>query len=134
MNGVEAVDKDAVDERVDRAQNRIRAARRSRSSFATATGFAAKHAILFRRKHNVEPAPLSRRAGLSERDFAAGDGNPLSHRVSAVAQARLLDYASEAMHDSAFGLHLAAQADPKDAGIFFYVASGANISNISARR
>ena len=29
------------------------------------------------------------------------------------------------MNDSAFGLHLAEQADPRDAGIYFYVASAA---------
>ena len=29
------------------------------------------------------------------------------------------------MDDSAFGLHLAEQANPRDVGILFYVASGA---------
>jgi AraC-like DNA-binding protein len=45
--------------------------------------------------------------------------------MSAHGQARFLDYAAEALHDSVFGLHLAQQTDPRDAGIFFYVASGA---------
>ena len=35
----------------------------------TATGFAARQAIAVLRKHNIEVAPLLRRAGLSERDF-----------------------------------------------------------------
>jgi len=91
----------------------------------TATGFAAKQAIAFLRKHNVEPAIIAMRGAVRAR-LCAGNGNPLSHRVSAVAQAKLLEYAAEAMCDSAFGLHLAAQTDPKDAGIFFYVASGAS--------
>jgi hypothetical protein len=56
---------------------------------------------------------------------AKGDSSPVHHRVSAVGQAKFLDYAAEAMDDSAFGLHLAEQADPRDAGILFYVASGA---------
>jgi AraC-like DNA-binding protein len=42
-----------------------------------------------------------------------------------VGQARFLDYVAEALDDSAFGLHLAEQTDPHDAGILFYVASGA---------
>ena len=45
--------------------------------------------------------------------------------MSALAQAKVLDFAAEATEDSAFGLHLALQADPRDAGIFFYIASGA---------
>jgi AraC-like DNA-binding protein len=89
------------------------------------TGFAARQAISALRKHNIATAPLLRRAGLSEYEFAAGDGDPLRHRLSAVGQAKFLDYAAEAMEDSAFGLHLAEQADPRDAGILFYVASGA---------
>ena len=91
----------------------------------TVTGFAARQAIAALRKHNIATAPLLRGAGLSEYDFARHDSSPLHHRVSAVGQARFLDYAAEAMDDSAFGLHLAEQADPRDAGIIFYVASGA---------
>jgi AraC-type transcriptional regulator len=53
------------------------------------------------------------------------DGNPTSHRVAAIAQVKFLDYAAEAMNDSAFGLHLVEQTDPRDAGIYFYVASAA---------
>ena len=45
--------------------------------------------------------------------------------MSAEAQAKFLDYAAEALDDSAFGLHLAEMTDPRDAGILFYVASGA---------
>src|SRR5215471_20494525 len=89
------------------------------------TGFAAKQAIAVLRKHNIPTAVLLHRAGLSEQEFAAGDVSSLHHRVSAVGQAKFLDYAAEAMDDSAFGLHLAEQADPRDAGILFYVASGA---------
>ena len=91
----------------------------------TVTGFAARQAISALRKNNIATAPLLQRAGLSEYDLAAGGSNPLNHRVSAVGQARFLDYAAEAMDDSAFGLHLAEQADPRDAGILFYVMSSA---------
>jgi hypothetical protein len=93
----------------------------------TVTGFAVVQAVAMLRKHNIAVAPLLRAAGLSEPDFgrAAGDQSMTSHRVSAQAQAKFLGYAAEAMDDSAFGLHLAEQADPRDVGILFYVASGA---------
>jgi hypothetical protein len=93
----------------------------------TVTGFAARQAIALLRKRNIAIAPLLRRAGLSEHDFlkSADDGNSSNRRLSAAAQSKLLDYAAEATDDSAFGLHLAQQADPRDAGILFYVASGA---------
>jgi AraC-like DNA-binding protein len=94
------------------------------SALPTVTGFAAKQAIAALRKRGVASAPLLRRAGLSERDLAAEGGSPIG-RVSAQAQAKFLDHAAEAMDDSAFGLHLAEQSDPREAGIFFYVASGA---------
>lgn len=46
---------------------------------------------------------------------------------------RLLDWAAEAIEDAAFGLHLAQRADPRDAGIFIYVASAAeNLSEALA--
>jgi AraC-like DNA-binding protein len=91
----------------------------------TVTGFAAKQVVAALRKRGVVTAPLLHRAGLSGNDFEAGGGSTVDHRVSAEAQAKLLDYAADALADSAFGLHLAEQSDPRDAGIFFYVASGA---------
>lgn len=91
----------------------------------TVTGFAARQAIAALRKRSVAIAPLLRRAGLSEGDLLAPEGNSSDHRISAVGQAKLLDYAAEAMDDSAFGLHLAQLTDPRDAGILFYIASGA---------
>jgi hypothetical protein len=45
--------------------------------------------------------------------------------MSAASQAKLLDCAAEAVRDSAFGLHLAEHSDPRDAGILFFVTSGA---------
>jgi hypothetical protein len=90
----------------------------------TVMGFA-KQAIVALRKRGVATASLLQRAGLSEQEFAASDGSPVGHRVSAEAQAKLLDYAAEVVGDSAFGLQLAEQSDTRDAGIFFYVASGA---------
>ena len=95
----------------------------SRHGLPTAMGFAAKNAIDALRRRNVATAPVLRAAGISERDLAAS--GPLHHRISAAGQSRLLDCAAEAIEDAAFGLHLAEQADPRDAGIIFYAMSAA---------
>jgi hypothetical protein len=86
----------------------------------SATGFAARQAIAAFPKHNISVATLLRRVGLSERDF-----DNRQHRISAAAQGNLLEYAAEATDDSAFGLHLAQQSNPREAGLLFYVASAA---------
>ena len=101
----------------------------TRRVLPTVTGFAAKQAIEVLRHHDVAPAPLLHRARISERDLAADDATPLDHRISAIGQGRFLDYAAEAMDDSAFGLHLAERTNPRDAGILFYIASGAKDIN-----
>jgi AraC-like DNA-binding protein len=86
----------------------------------TVTGFAAKCAIAALQKHSVAVRPLLHRAGLPEHAF-----DDPRHRVSAAAQARFLESAAESMADSAFGLHLAEQANPRGAGMLFYVVSAA---------
>jgi AraC-like DNA-binding protein len=100
----------------------------SRQVLPTATGFAARQAIAALRKHNIALAPLLKRVGLSEREF----DNRL-HRISAAAQVKLLQYAGEALGDTAFGLHLAQHANPREVGLFFYAASAAkNIGEMLA--
>jgi AraC-like DNA-binding protein len=91
------------------------------SPLPSMTGFAARSAISVLRERGVAVAPLLKRAGLSEQDF---DDRP-RRRISSAAQGRFLELAAEATDDSAFGLHLAEETDPRDAGILFYVASGA---------
>jgi AraC-like DNA-binding protein len=91
-----------------------------RELLPSATGFAARQAIAVLRKSNVPVAPLLSRAGISE-----GDIDNRQARVSALAQGKLLEYAAEALGDSEFGLHLAEQANPREAGLLFYVASAA---------
>jgi AraC-like DNA-binding protein len=93
----------------------------------TATGFAAREAIAVLRKHNIATAPLLLRAGLSEHgvERTTEESKDLPQRVSAIGQCKFLDYAAEALDDSAFGLHLAAQIDPRDVGLYFYAGSAA---------
>ena len=42
-----------------------------------------------------------------------------------MAEGKLLEYAAEALGDNEFGLHLAEQANPREEGLLFYVASAA---------
>ena len=88
------------------------------SRLPTATGFAAGHAVAVLRARDIDPAPLLERLGLSEQDFNKGQ-----IRVSADAQARLLEAAAEALHDPALGLHLAKGVNPREMGLLFYVTS-----------
>jgi AraC-like DNA-binding protein len=92
----------------------------ARQVLPTATGFAARQAVAFLRKQNIPEASFLQHADLSERDF-------IKHprRIAAAAQSKLLEYAAEALEDSAFGLHLAQQVNPREAGLLFYVASAA---------
>ena len=91
-----------------------------RELLPSATGFAARQAIAVLRKRNVPIAPLLARASISE-----GDIDNRQARISALAQGKLLEYASEVLGDNEFGLHLAEQANPREAGLLFYVASAA---------
>jgi hypothetical protein len=91
-----------------------------RELLPSATGFAARQAIAVLRDRKVPIAPLLTRAGIPE-----GDIDNRQARISALAQGKLLEYAAEALGDSEFGLHLAEQANPREAGLLFYVASAA---------
>jgi AraC-like DNA-binding protein len=93
----------------------------SRQTLPTVTGIAARLTIAVLKKQNIAVGRLLRRAGLSEHDF---DGH--QQRISAASQGKFLEYAAEAMDDSAFGLHLAEEANPREAGLLFYVTSAAN--------
>lgn len=92
----------------------------SRLALLSATGFAARQAIAVLRKRNVLVASLLERAGILESDI-----EDRQRRISAMAQGKLLEYAAEALGDNEFGLHLAEQANPREAGLLYYVASAA---------
>ena len=93
----------------------------SRIVLPSATGFAARQAIAVLRKHKVPIGPLLNRAGVSEDDI-----DNRHHRISALGQGKLLECAGEALGDHVFGLHLAQQANPREVGLLFYVASAAD--------
>jgi AraC-like DNA-binding protein len=85
---------------------------------ATVSGFAARRVLAILQKRKIDAAPLLRRAGLS--DSIRDDRQ---QRVSALGQARLVEYAAQATADTAFGLHLAQETDPREAGLLFYALS-----------
>lgn len=85
----------------------------------TVNGFAVRCATIALRRRKIATAPLLESARLSEGDFDVGQS-----RINATAQADFLERSAQALNDSAFGLHLAEQADPRDAGVLFYIASG----------
>ncbi len=93
---------------------------KTRHILPTATGFGVKRAIDVLRERHVDPAPLLRNAGLSEHDL-----DDRQERVSSAAQTRFLEQAAEALDDSALGLHIAMETNPREAGLLFYVASAA---------
>ncbi len=60
-----------------------------------------------------------RLSGLSERGF-----DSRQHAIAAAAQFKFFfEYAAEAMDDRAFGLHLAEDANPREAGLLFISAA-----------
>jgi len=93
---------------------------RDEPTLPTVTGFAARRVADELHKRHVAIAPLLQRAGLTNRELA-----DRQYRISAAAQGRLLELASEVLKDDDLGFHLAAQANPRAAGLLFYVASAA---------
>jgi AraC-like DNA-binding protein len=91
-----------------------------RQALPTVTGFAVKCAIATLRQRSADPGPLLSRAGLSEDDL-----NHRQRRLSATAQGEFLQYAALALNDPVFGLHLAEQSNPREAGLLFYAVSAA---------
>jgi AraC-like DNA-binding protein len=85
----------------------------------TVMGFGARRAIAALHKHRVPVAPLLEQAGLAPHDLEN------SQRLPAVGPSKLFEYAAEAINDGAFGLHLAEETDPREAGLLFYIASSA---------
>jgi Arabinose-binding domain of AraC transcription regulator, N-term len=86
----------------------------------TVMGFAARSLASELHERQDTLASLLREAGLTNRELI-----DRQHRISATAQSRLLELASEALKDDALGFHLAAQANLRSAGLLFYVASAA---------
>jgi AraC-like DNA-binding protein len=87
----------------------------------TVVGVAAKLALAALEKRELPAAPLLKRAGLSEREVRIP-----RRRISAAGQGNFLEYAAEALGDSALGLHLAEGANPRESGLLFYAMSAAH--------
>ncbi len=92
----------------------------SDSTLSTVTGFAARSLVAVLQKQNVALVPLMQRVGLTDDDLANRE-----QRISAAAQGKFLEFAAEVLKDNALGFHLAMQANPREAGLLFYIASAA---------
>jgi AraC-like DNA-binding protein len=91
--------------------------------FLTADGVATRLAIRELKKAKIDPEPLLAKAGIS---LLPPGEEP--KRVGAESQIRFLEIASEALSDSALGLHLAQHFDLRECGMLYYVlAASPNI-------
>ena len=86
-----------------------------------AIGFAIRPVLTLLKRAGIEAQPLLVRAGLSEEHPCDGS----LRRVPSAAQAKFLEYAAEALRDSALGLHLAAEGDLRTVGLALYLGSAA---------
>ncbi len=79
-------------------------------------------------ERKLDPAPLLRKAGLPTVEQITQQ-----RRLPAAGQGRFLEYAAEALDDTALGLHLAKHANPREVGLLFYAVSAArNVSEALA--
>jgi AraC-like DNA-binding protein len=92
----------------------------NKPTLPTVTGFAARALVKDLHGRRGTIAPLLERVGLTDREL--GDRQ---FRISASAQGKLLELASEALNDDALGFHLATEANPRSAGLVFYIVSAA---------
>jgi AraC-like DNA-binding protein len=88
----------------------------TRDVFLTADGVATRLATRELRKARIDPGPLLAKAGIS----LLKPGGELK-RVKAESQIRFLEFAAEALGDSALGLHLAQHFDLRECGMLYYV-------------
>jgi AraC-like DNA-binding protein len=84
------------------------------------TGFLARLAVAALQKRKIDPTPLLHRVGLSKEDLDDSE-----NYISSAAQAKLLEFAAEALNDPALGFHLASGVDPRELGLVYYIASAA---------
>ena len=93
---------------------------RSYGSSPTSLGVAAKRAVAALREKAIDPEPLLARAGLR-----AADLDDRATRVSASAEARLIEDAAHSLGDPTFGLHLATQGSSDQWGLVYFLLRAA---------
>jgi AraC-like DNA-binding protein len=87
---------------------------------STVSGFALRQALAALRARSIDGEPLLKRSGLTDYD-----PDDRQRRISAVGQARFVELAAAAAGDTTFGLHLAIETNPREAGLLFYAAAAA---------
>jgi AraC-like DNA-binding protein len=118
MGGMQGTDRNK------QTQDRIvRASRPMRFySMPSATGGIARLVAARLRAAGIQLAPLLSRAGLTVEQI-----DDASVRLPVQSQIRLLELASEALHDDFLGFHLAQDYDLREIGLFYYVLASSDI-------
>jgi AraC-like DNA-binding protein len=83
-------------------------------------GLGAHRAVELLTGRRIDPEPLLRRAGLSGLDLASRE-----LLIPAVAEARLIEASARAASDASFGVSMAEGANPRDAGLLYYLFNAA---------
>jgi len=83
-------------------------------------GLGARRVVELLVARRIDPEPLLRRAGLSGLDLASRD-----LLIPAEAEAKLIEASARAANDAAFGVSMAEGANPRDAGLLYYLFNAA---------
>jgi len=95
------------------------------SPFLWTRGIAARETLRYLDRRGIDAEPLLSKAELSRGLLSQDSGG-----VSVVSQCRFLELAAIETNDTLLGLHLAAEMDPRDIGILFYLtASSATVAD-----
>ena len=95
------------------------------SPFLWTRGIAARETLRYLDRKRIDAEPLLSKAELSRAQLLQDSGG-----VSVVSQCRFLEFAATEANDTLLGLHLAAEMDPRDIGILFYLtASSATVAD-----
>jgi len=95
------------------------------SPFLWTRGIAARETLRYLDRKEIDAEPLLSKAELSRAQLSQDSGG-----VSVVSQCRFLEFAATEANDTLLGLHLAAEMDPRDIGILFYLtASSATVAD-----
>ena len=86
----------------------------------TVAGFAARQALVALERAGAPVEAVASEAGLKRSDL-----EDAHIRLSALAQARFVELAAEALDDDVFGLHLAEGANPRQLGLLYYASASA---------
>ena len=107
----------------------VAASGRARSLAPSTVGVMTRQACALVEAAGVDLAPLLAKAGLTAAQIEDRDS-----RFHAQSQVKLLQLAADALRDDLLGFHLGRDADPRDAGLLYYVLASSNMLGESLQR